>query len=119
MGRMEFIEELKASVGEVEDHGDGRISFNFTSEVGRCAGQEFRIGYEIPPDFNASPPSGVHVSPRIYPNQSGGTHPAGGISDSPLGPDWHFWSRSMPHWPQTKRTVKDVLAHLRRLFATL
>lgn len=119
MGRAEFIEELKSCVGEVHEHGDGKASFLFIPEVGRLKGQQFKIGYEIPPDFNATPPSGVHVSPRIYPNQSGGTHPAGGISDSALGSEWHFWSRSMPHWPQTKRTVKDVLAHLRRLFATL
>jgi len=119
MGRSEFIDELKARVGDVQDHGNGRVSFAFMPEFGRCVGQAFRIGYEIPIDYPASPPSGVHVLPRIFPNCPGTKHPSDGISDSPLGPEWHFWSRSMPHWKETKRSVKDVLDHLWRLFDTL
>lgn len=119
MGRPEFMEELGSLVGEIQDHGDGRVSFNYVPEVGRCAGESFRVGYEIPVDFPASPPSGPQVSPRIFPNQSGGVHPTGGIHDSPLGAEWHYWSRPMPHWVQTNRKVRDVLEHLKKLFATV
>ena len=120
MARPEFIEALKLSVGEVQDYGNGKVSFTYIPEIGRCAGQVFQVGYEVPVDFPLSSPSGPHVSPRILPNQSGGTHPTGGIHDSPLfGATWHYWSRPMHHWAQTSRSVNDVLAHLRKLFATL
>lgn len=119
MGRPEFIEELRTLFGEVNDHNDGKVSFGYKPEVGRCAGQEFKVGYDIPMDFPVTPPSGPHVSPRIFQNQSGGNHPTGGIHDSPFGTDWHYWSRPMRHWAKTNRRVVDVIEHLKKLFATV
>ena len=119
MGKKEFIEELKDLAADVEDHGDDKVSFKYVPSLGRYAGQEFRVGYAVPGDFGLNPPSGPHVRPRIFPNQSGGPHPNGSVQDSPFGADWHYWSRPVPGWSQSKRKVKDVLMHLDRLFLTL
>ncbi len=119
MGKVEFIEELKSLVSDVQDHGDDKVSFKYVPDAGRCAGQEFRVGFAIPGDFGVTPPSGPHIKPRIFPNQSGGPHPTGGIHDSPFGADWHYWSRPISGWPETKRSVRDILLHLERLFITL
>jgi len=119
MSRADFIEQLKALVGEVEDFSDGRVAFPYTILSGSFAGKQIKLGFQVPEDFSVTPPSGPHISPRLLPNQSGGEHPRGGIHDSPaFGPDWHYWSRPIPNWTSTKRTVKDVLAHVRHLFDT-
>lgn len=119
MSRADFFEQLKSVVGEVEDLGDGKVAFTYTILTGNFAGKTIRLGFQVPEDFPLSSPSGPHISPRLLPNQSGGTHPSGGIHDSPtFGPDWHYWSRPMPNWASTKRTAKDVMAHVRHLFDT-
>ncbi|MDD5584336.1 MAG: hypothetical protein PHV55_04705 [Candidatus Omnitrophica bacterium] len=118
MGRTEFVEQLRSLVGEVEDLGDGKIAFTYTILTGNFAGKSIRLGFQVPEDFPLSPPSGPHISPRLLPNQSGGSHPSGGIHNSAFGQDWHYWSRPIPNWKSTKRTVRDVLAHIRHLFDT-
>jgi hypothetical protein len=105
-------------VGEIEDLGGGRVAFAYTILTGRFAEQQVKVGFQVPGDFPVTPPSGPHISPRLLPNQPGGAHPTGGIHDSPFGSEWHYWSRPMPNWTTTKRTVKDVLAHIRHLFDT-
>jgi hypothetical protein len=117
MGRADFINGLQSLGFEPEEFGDGRIACPYTVETGRFAGTAIKLGFIVPEDFNLTPPGGLHVSPRLLPNQSGGTHPSGGIHDSPFGADWQYWSRPMHHWA-ADRTVKAVIAHVRRLFDT-
>src|SRR5438876_10343963 len=118
MARIDFIEHLKALGYAVADHGDGKISIEYLVATGKFADTNIRLGF-IPPDaFPLSPPSGPHISPELLPRQSGGTHPSGGVNESPFGAGWQYWSRPMHHWANTKRTVKDVLAHIRHLFDT-
>ena len=116
MGKQDFISQLKVLGYTVTDYGDDRVSFPFTVPTGKFEGQKITLGFKVPEDFNLTPPSGPHVSPRLLPLQSGGTHPSGGIHDSPFGPEWQYWSRPMNHWNKTKKSVKDVLAHVRHLF---
>jgi hypothetical protein len=124
MGYNDFIIELKTLGFEVMEQGDGRVSFPFLIPTGRLSGTQVRVGYAVPLDFPLVPPPGPHVSPRILPlNPQGGLHPNCGITASAFndafGGEWEYWSRPMPHWAQTKRTVRDVLAHLNRLMDTL
>lgn len=118
MARADFIEQLKALTGEIQDLGDGKVYFNYTILTGSFAGKEIKLGFQVPEDFCVTPPSGPHIFPRLLPNKPGGLHPEGGVYDSPFGQDWHYWSRPIPNWNSTKRTVKDVLAHVRHLFDT-
>ena len=119
MAYQDFVNGLKELGYIVEERGGNRVSFTFAVETGRFAGQQVEIGYDIPSDFNLQPPSGPHVKPHLHPVTNGaGTHPTGGVHTSPFGSDWQYWSRPMHHWANTKRTVRDVIAHLKTLFDT-
>lgn len=120
MAYQDFIDGLKALGYEVEERGGNRITFRYPVEVGKFAGQEVVVGYDVPGDFPANPPGGPHVSPRLLPiTGGGGVHPLGGVHESPnFGSEFEYWSRPLHHWPSTKRTVKDVIAFLHRLFDT-
>jgi hypothetical protein len=117
MAAKEFIDQLRQLGYEVTEHGGGRISFLYVVESGRFAGQTIQLGFVAPGDFPASSPSGPHVSPRLLPLANGGTHPAGCIQASDeFGPDCKYWSRPLKHWAKTKRSVSDVMVHIRHLF---
>jgi hypothetical protein len=115
-GKIEFIDQFKELGIQVEDLGEQKVAFSYCVQTGRFAGKDIKVGFDIPQDFSLTPPSGPHISPRLLPLQSGGSHPSGGIHESPFGADWQYWSRPIQHWNQTKRTVKDILAHIRHLF---
>ena len=117
MGYQEFVNELRDLGLVVTEFPDGRVSFPYRVESGPFAGREVHIGFVVPQDFPVNPPGGPHISPRLLPiTGGGGAHPAGGVLVSDFGPDWEYWSRPLSHWATTKRTVKDVIAHVRHLF---
>lgn len=117
-----FVAQLKALGYQVTEYGGNRVSFPYTIASSRLAGKQIRVGFEVPLDFPLNPPPGPHVSPRILPlnDTQRVNHPNGGIHQSAgFGDEWEYWSRPMHHWAQTKRTVRDVIAHLNRLMDTL
>jgi hypothetical protein len=118
MGSAEFIAQLKAMGFSVREEKDGLVSFPYKPPLGKFVGRDLRIAYLAPGDFPLTPPPGPHICPRLLPIQSGGMHPSGGVHDSPLGSEWQYWSRPMHHWQGTKRSARDVIAHLNRLFET-
>ena len=87
------------------------VVFAYRIELGSRAGQEVRIGLQVPGDWPISPPPGPHVSPRLG-------HPHGAVHDSPLGSDWEYWSRPAQNWP-ADRTARAYLRHLRTLFSQM
>jgi hypothetical protein len=120
MARAEFKKELGELGYEVEELDADRVVFPYEIPCGRLTGQTIKLGFAVPGDFPLNPPSGPHVSPRLLPiNTSSGTHPTCGVHESPFGADWQYWSRPLSHWAQTKRRVKDVMAHIRHLFDTI
>lgn len=118
MAREDFTKQLENLGYDARDDGDGKVSFPYTIPLGKFEGKEIRLGFQVPDDFNLSAPSGPHITPELLPGKSGGEHPSGGINPSPFGEGWQYWSRPMNHWSKTKRTVKDVMAHVRHLFDT-
>lgn len=120
MARADFIAQLKVMGFEIQDHGDGRISIPFPILVGSKRGTQCRIGFIGCDDFPANPPGTLHVTPCLLPkNSSGGNHPYASVHDSPFGPDWQYWSRPLSHWAGTKKTARDVIAHIQHLLDTL
>jgi hypothetical protein len=85
--------------------------FPYTVEVGSRAGQQIRVGLQIPGDWPLSPPSGPHVSPRLG-------HPHDAVNPSPLGLDWEYWSRPAQNWA-ANRSMRAYLRHLRTLFSQI
>jgi hypothetical protein len=120
MAKADFVNELKELGYDVEEPAGDRVTFPYEIPCGRLAGQRISLGFIVPGDSPLTPPSGPHVTPRLLPmNPSAGTHPTCGVHESPFGADWQYWSRPLSHWAQTKRKVKDVMAHIHHLFDTL
>ena len=121
MAAADFTAQLRASGFTVTERPDGPITFPFEIPIGCRAGERVELGFQVPSDFPASPPSGPHVSPRIlpiHPDQSVG-HPTGGVHESPLGSEWEYWSRPFPGWATTDRSARAYMGHIRHLFETL
>lgn len=119
MAQADFLNELKALGYDAREIAPGRVVFAYAVESGRFAGRQIQLGFDVPGDWNLNPPSGPHVSPRLLPHQSGGTHPSGGIHESQhFGADWQYWSRPLSHWQQSTKDVRAVMAHVRHLFDT-
>ena len=99
------------------------ISFDYNVPVGRYAGLKLKLGFVVPPDFPVTPPSGPHISVKLRPNASGGTHPSGGIHASAqfeqlAGGSWQYWSRPFTEWAKSKKTVAAYMGHVYRLWET-
>ena len=119
MANADFVEQLKELGHQPQEIDGDKVIIPYEVPCGRLAGQQIKLGFIVPADFNLTPPSGPHVSPRLLPLNNSGVHPNGAVHESAFGADWEYWSRPLSHWAQTKRRVKDVMAHVRHLFDTL
>src|SRR5687767_9740738 len=119
MAASDFAAELRELGYEVTEIAPDRVQFPFTIDVGPRQGELVSLGFVVPGDYRLTPPSGPHVSPRLFPLQSGGVHPTGGIHNSDFGLDFQYWSRPFPNWPASGRTTRVYMAFIRGLFASL
>jgi len=111
MGAEDFIRELGELGFNVERQGQYAI-FPFAVPIGRLLGSQVKLALVATADFPLTPPPGPHVSPRLG-------HPRGGVHASDLGPEWEYWSRPIPHWNQSRRSVGDYMGHIKALFDQL
>lgn len=121
MAQSDFMAQLKAVGLDVQDAGDGKIVVPFVIPVGSRCGTVVKLGFLSLNDFPAVPPACLHISPGLLAiNTTGGAHPNASIHPSPsFGENWQYWSRPIHHWASTRRTARDVLAHINHLFDTL
>jgi hypothetical protein len=118
MNRTGFIAEFSALGFTVEEKGDF-ILFPFTVPVGKFAGRELKLGFQITGDMPVNSPAGPHVSPALLPfNPNADPHPKGGVHASNLGTEWQYWSRPFKFWREGERTARRYMAHITNLFAT-
>lgn len=119
MAYQDFVDGLRSLGHEVREVGNNRVTFPYKIPSGRFSDQAIELGFVVPPDFPLNPPGGPHVSPQLLPiTGGGGAHPTGGVHASDFGSTWEYWSRPLLNWQTTKRTVRDVMAHVRHLFDT-
>jgi hypothetical protein len=118
MGKDKFklgLEELDLQP-EIKD--DGKIIIPFVVDEGRFAGQHIQVGFEVPSDFEMTPPGGLHISPRLIPiNPSSEDHSR--AAESPFGPEWEYLSRPFRGKWALQPTVKRYMAHIIDLINTL
>lgn len=118
-----FVDQLKGLGYDPEVKTNDIVIFEYTVEVGPLTGETVRLGLRLPPDLPLNPPAGPCVSPRILPLTRPGQsadHPYGGVHEAnDMGPDFEYWSRPFPGWPQTIRSAAAYMGHIRNLFATL
>lgn len=120
MGTEKFNEGLKDLGYEVEEKGNNRIAINYSITNGRFKDKKIKLGFEIPPDFEVTPPSGPHISPRLLPiNPNGATHNDRAAESPNFGSEWEYLSRPFQNWAKTKRSVKEYMRHVKHLLETL
>ncbi len=119
MAKADFIRQLTELGYAVEELEGNKIAFPYEIPAGRFEGQKIKLGFDVPPDFPLSPPSGPHLTPHLLPiNEGAPAHPAR-VHRSPFGDDWQYWSRPFRHkWAETNRTVKEYMRYIRHLFET-
>ena len=61
MGYQDFLNGLKELGFDVQEHGGNRVTFRYAVEVGKFAGKEITVGYDVPGDFPANPPEANHA----------------------------------------------------------
>lgn len=100
------------------------VVINYKVPTGRYSGRDVRLGFIVSADFPLTPPSGLHVSPDIYPiNTAHGPHPTFGIHRShsaqfskSFGGNWQYWSRPFPDWGICKKTVATYMNYVWQLW---
>jgi hypothetical protein len=117
MGRDKFKEGLEALSYKVELKDGDKIVIPFTIAEGRFAGQQIKLGIQVPADFEMTPPGGIHISPRLIPINTGAADHKR-AADSPFGTEWEYLSRPYTQWP-LKRTVKRYMEYVSYLLNTL
>lgn len=117
-GKDEFEAQLRALGHEPRREGKGMTSFPYVVPAGKLAGTSVRLAFDVPMDFDRTPPSGPHLSPRALPMNPGAAGHPERVADSALGPDWQYLSRPYPDWGTRGRSVECYMAFIRHLFAT-
>lgn len=118
-GREEFERQLREH-GYTPDPKDGgsKTTFDYAPTGGRFKGQTIKLGFDVPPDFPRTPPSGPHVSPVLLPmNPSAPDHPNRTAASGPFGDGWQYFSRPFPNWKE-KVGVVGYMAYIDHLFET-
>jgi len=123
MPNEKFITGLKDLGYEVEILSETRVAIPYTPFEGRLKGQPIKVGFEVPQDFEISPPTGPHISPVLLTmNESATTHPEKVLS-SPFGSEWQYLSRpyqsSRGDWNNSSRTVKEYMRFVEDILNTL
>ena len=76
------LTDLGYAVRSLPDHPD-MVYFEYQVPVGCFAGETVMLGFQVPPDFPMTAPSGPHTSPCLRPSDQPGEHPNGGRLQSP------------------------------------
>jgi hypothetical protein len=117
MGRDKFKEGLETLGYKVELKDEDKVLIPYVIANGRFAGQNIKLGVQVPADFDMIPPGGIHISPRLIPiNPNAPDHAR--AAESPFGGDWLYLSRPYTQWA-LKRTVKRYMEYVSYLMDTL
>lgn len=90
------------------------VAFLFKISHGRFRGKEVYIALDAQHFPNVAP-HGPYFKPQII-RESGKPHPLGGIHyQNKPSSEWEHWSRPIPNWEQTDKTMKTYLAYIRTI----
>ncbi len=103
LGVNRLMEDLRALGHTVEGpFQSGGIQWLIVNEhnilTGRLAGQVVRVAVPVQPDYPATPPGGLYISPRLVPPADMGRLSIHDRSNETagLGGEWEYWSRPIP-----------------------
>jgi len=119
-GKELFVSELKDLGYQPEDLGGNRVAFDYTISEGKFAERVIKVGFEVPPDFSVTCPTGPHIRPALIPMNTGGIG-NDRAAESPLGSDWQYLSRPYPGngWSRTNRKLRVYMWYIKHLLDNL
>lgn len=114
--KSDFVNQLTALGFAVQEPTPNQVMFQYTPEIGRNAGKEVWLGFQIGDEFPAACPPGPHFKSIgedwINPENAIKNH-------NNFGSDWHYWSRPHPNWTSTNLTAREYMAHIKNLLMNL
>lgn len=122
-GKQAFVDGLKQLGYSPEDKGDSRVGFSYPIKDGQFKDRTITVGVEVPPDFNVTPPPGIHITPRLIPMKPEGAGNDRAADSTPFGGEWQYLSRpfvdAAGDWGSTTRDVKAYLRHVKWILELL
>jgi hypothetical protein len=85
--------------------------------VGKFSGRVIELGLQATPDFPRSVHSAIHVraTPQLY--EKADTVPnVRNIIDSPLGPEWRYWSNNFAWNDGQERNARRLMSQINTIF---
>jgi hypothetical protein len=98
--------------------GQTIIQLPYTIPLGSKSGDEIRLGFLVPPDYNLTCPSGPYMQPHVLPINQATEPPYGGVTDAShvFGAGWQYWSRPYNNWAGSDRNARAYMRHIKHLF---
>jgi hypothetical protein len=117
-GRDKFKEGLEALGFTVELQDPDKVIVPYIIAEGRFAKKQIRLGIQVPPDFEITPPAGIHISPHLIPMNPQVNDHGRAAASAPFGSEFQYLSRPYHEWP-LKRTVKRYMEYVTYLLNIL
>jgi len=93
------------------------IISGYEIEIGRFQGRVIDLGIPSTPDFprTAAPSIHIRANPQLL-EKTDSIHNVRNIIDSPLGPEWRYWSRNFC-WNGAEKSTRRLLNQIKGIFS--
>jgi hypothetical protein len=90
---------------------------SYEIEVGRFQGRVIDLAIPSTPDFprTAAPSIHIRANPQLL-EKTDSIQGVRNIIDSPLGPEWRYWSRNFC-WNGTEKSTRRLMNQIKGIFA--
>ena len=95
---------------------DFAILQEYEVKLGRFAGRVIDLGLPATPDFPRSVGASIHVRADPQLLDYGNVPNVRNIIESPLGPEWRYWSHNFNWAGERERSAARLLAHVNAIF---
>ncbi|WP_020677335.1 hypothetical protein [Geopsychrobacter electrodiphilus] len=112
--------DLGHCVEEVKSNGITYVVIpGYEVEMGRFQGHIIDLGIPSTPDFPRTAAPSIHVktNPQLL-DKKDSIPGVRNITDSPLGPEWRYWSRNFG-WNGTEKSARRLMNQIKGVFANV
>ena len=120
-GPERLIRDLADLGYSVEQVTAGNIIYavipRYDVEVGRFQGRVIDLGISSTPDFPGTAAPSIHIraNPQLLEKTDSAPN-VRNIIDSPLGPEWRYWSRNFG-WNGAEKSTRRLMNQIKGIFA--
>ena len=119
-GPARLLAELQSMGYDVSHVRAGDLDFviirEYEVQFGRFAGRVIDLGLPAPPDYPRSVGASIHVRAEPQLLEYGNVPNVRNIIQSPLGPEWRYWSHNFNWAGERERSAARLLAQINSIF---